>query len=91
VWYNYRFVPAVTMIRQLLDEKKFGRIFHYRAQFLQDWTISRDLPQGGGLVGDLEGNERHMQSGNLVAGSPKIFAQLLQALQPHLTARLRGA
>ena len=47
VWYNYRFVPAVTMIRQLVEEKKFGRIFHYRAKFLQDWTISRDLPQGG--------------------------------------------
>ena len=47
VWYNYRFVPAVTLIRQLVDEKKFGRIFHYRAKFLQDWTISRDLPQGG--------------------------------------------
>ena len=40
-------VPAVTMIRQLVEEKKFGRIFHYRAKFLQDWTISRDLPQGG--------------------------------------------
>jgi myo-inositol 2-dehydrogenase/D-chiro-inositol 1-dehydrogenase len=47
VWYNYRRVPAVTMIKQLLDEQKFGRIFHYRANFLQDWTISSDLPQGG--------------------------------------------
>ncbi|MBI1874215.1 MAG: Gfo/Idh/MocA family oxidoreductase [Acidobacteria bacterium] len=47
VWYNYRRVPAVTLIKQLLEEKKFGRIFHYRAGFLQDWTISRDLPQGG--------------------------------------------
>jgi myo-inositol 2-dehydrogenase/D-chiro-inositol 1-dehydrogenase len=47
VWYNYRRVPAVTLIRQLLDEQKFGRIFHYRTNFLQDWTISRDLPQGG--------------------------------------------
>lgn len=26
---------------------RFGRIFHYRSQFLQDWTISQDLPQGG--------------------------------------------
>src|SRR5260370_2025225 len=26
VWYNYRFVPSVTLIRQLLDENKFGRI-----------------------------------------------------------------
>ena len=47
VWYNYRRVPAVVLIRQLLDEGKFGRIFHYRAKFLQDWTISQDLPQGG--------------------------------------------
>src|SRR3954464_15686587 len=47
VWYNYRRVPAVTMIKQLLDEQKLGRIFHYRAKFLQDWTISTDLPQGG--------------------------------------------
>jgi len=47
VWYNYRRVPAVTMIKQLVDEGKLGRIFHYRAKFLQDWTISRELPQGG--------------------------------------------
>jgi myo-inositol 2-dehydrogenase/D-chiro-inositol 1-dehydrogenase len=47
VWYNYRRVPAVTMIKQLLDENKLGRIFHYRAKFLQDWTISKELPQGG--------------------------------------------
>src|SRR6185436_4212351 len=47
VWYNYRRVPAVTLIKELLDQGKFGRIFHYRAKFLQDWTISQDLPQGG--------------------------------------------
>jgi predicted dehydrogenase len=47
VWYNYRRVPAVTLARQLIDEGRLGRIFHYRAKFLQDWTISRDLPQGG--------------------------------------------
>jgi predicted dehydrogenase len=47
VWYNYRRVPAVMMLKQLLDDNRFGRIFHYRSQFLQDWTISQDLPQGG--------------------------------------------
>lgn len=47
VWYNYRRVPAVTLSKQLIDEGKLGRIYHYRAQFLQDWTISEDLPQGG--------------------------------------------
>jgi predicted dehydrogenase len=47
VWYNYRRVPAVTLAKQLIDEGRLGKIFHYRAQFLQDWTISPELPQGG--------------------------------------------
>jgi predicted dehydrogenase len=47
VWYNYRRVPAVAMAKQLIDERLLGRIFHYRTVFLQDWTISADLPQGG--------------------------------------------
>jgi predicted dehydrogenase len=47
VWYNYRRVPAVTLAKQFIDEGKLGKIFHYRAKFLQDWTISADLPQGG--------------------------------------------
>lgn len=47
VWYNYRRVPAVTLAKQLIGEGRLGRIFHYRAKFLQDWTISKDLPQGG--------------------------------------------
>jgi predicted dehydrogenase len=47
VWYNYRRLPAVTLAKQIIDSGKLGKIFHYRANFLQDWTISADLPQGG--------------------------------------------
>jgi predicted dehydrogenase len=47
VWYNYRRIPAVTLAKQLIDAGRLGKIFHYRANFLQDWTISADLPQGG--------------------------------------------
>jgi predicted dehydrogenase len=47
VWYNYRRVPAVSLARQLIDEGRLGRVFHYRAKFLQDWTISAEVPQGG--------------------------------------------
>jgi predicted dehydrogenase len=66
VWYNYRRLPAVTLAKKLIDSGKLGRIFHYRAQFLQDWTINPSLPQGGtglwrmdaavsgsGVLGDL--------------------------------------
>ena len=47
VSFNYRRIPAVTMAKQLIDQGRLGKIFHYRANFLQDWTISADVPQGG--------------------------------------------
>ena len=47
VSFNYRRVPAVTLAKQLIDEGRLGKIFHYRANFLQDWTISKEVPQGG--------------------------------------------
>jgi predicted dehydrogenase len=66
VWYNYRRIPAVTLARNIVDSGKLGKIYHYRANFLQDWTINEKLPQGGeglwrmdaavagsGVVGDL--------------------------------------
>ena len=54
VWYNYRRVPAVTLAKRLIEEGRLGRIFHYRAVFLQDWTISTDLPQGGTALWRLD-------------------------------------
>ncbi|WP_341225715.1 Gfo/Idh/MocA family oxidoreductase [uncultured Arcticibacterium sp.] len=47
VWYNYRRIPAVTLAKNIIDSGKLGKIFHYRGNFLQDWTINADLPQGG--------------------------------------------
>lgn len=54
VWYNYRRVPAVTLAKQLIDAGKLGRVFHYRANFLQDWTINEDVPQGGAATWRLD-------------------------------------
>jgi predicted dehydrogenase len=56
VWYNYRRVPAVTLAKRLIEEGRLGRIFHYRSDFLQDWTISEDLPQGGEALWRLDVN-----------------------------------
>ena len=56
VWYNYRRVPAVMLAKQLIDEGRLGKIFHYRTVFLQDWTISSDLPQGGEALWRLDVN-----------------------------------
>jgi myo-inositol 2-dehydrogenase/D-chiro-inositol 1-dehydrogenase len=56
VWYNYRRVPAVMLAKHLIDEGRLGRIFHYRAKFLQDWTISSEVPQGGEGLWRLDKN-----------------------------------
>jgi predicted dehydrogenase len=56
VWYIYRRVPAVTLAKKLIDEGRLGRIFHYRAKFLQDWTISAEVPQGGRGTWRLDAN-----------------------------------
>ena len=54
VWYNYRRTPAVTLAKQIVDAGKLGKIFHYRANFLQDWTINPELPQGGEALWRLD-------------------------------------
>ena len=66
VWFNYRRVPAIALAREIVEEGSLGRIFHYRAVYLQDWTIDPDVPLGGhtfwrldaqvagsGVLGDL--------------------------------------
>lgn len=47
VWYNYRRVPALALAKQFIDDGFLGRVFHYRTKFLQDWTMSAEVPQGG--------------------------------------------
>ncbi|MCL2775177.1 MAG: Gfo/Idh/MocA family oxidoreductase [Oscillospiraceae bacterium] len=62
IGFNYRFAPAVLLAKKLIDDSKIGRIFHVRANFLQDWIIDPDFPLvwrldkkvcGSGSLGDL--------------------------------------
>ncbi len=62
VSYSYRRVPAVALAHQLAAEGKLGRIYHVRAQYLQGWASSPDIPlvwrfdkeaAGSGSHGDL--------------------------------------
>jgi myo-inositol-1(or 4)-monophosphatase len=59
---------------------------------LSSWDIAAGgliVQEAGGMVGDFEGNESWLDTGNIVAANPKIFAQMLQLLAPHLTAELK--
>ncbi len=62
VWFNYRRVPAIAFARQLIAEGRIGRVFHFRALYLQDWTLDPSVPllwrmdkdvAGSGVTGDL--------------------------------------
>ncbi|GAH48285.1 unnamed protein product, partial [marine sediment metagenome] len=54
VWFNYRRVPAAALAKQIIDEGRIGKVFHYRAKYLQDYTISPDVPQGGDALWRLD-------------------------------------
>jgi myo-inositol-1(or 4)-monophosphatase len=59
---------------------------------LSAWDIAAGgliVQEAGGIVGDFEGNESWLETGNIVAGNPKVFAQMLQTLNPHLTDALK--
>jgi myo-inositol-1(or 4)-monophosphatase len=69
-----------------------GRLDGFWEIGLSPWDMAAGtllITEAGGLVGDLEGEPNHMESGRIVAGNPKIFVQLLQAIQPHISDRLR--
>jgi myo-inositol-1(or 4)-monophosphatase len=71
-----------------------GRMDAFWEIGLSPWDIAAGsllVTEAGGMVGDLEGNGGYMTSGNVVAGTPKIFAPLLQLLAPRLTPTLKSA
>lgn len=68
-----------------------GRYDGFWETGLAPWDIAAGcllILEAGGMVSDLEGNGHYLKSGQVVAGNPKIFAQLLQVISPHLTERL---
>lgn len=62
VAFNYRFVPAIQQAKKLIESGKLGRIYHWRAVYLQEWGMDAEMPiswrfqkdiAGSGALGDL--------------------------------------
>jgi predicted dehydrogenase len=60
--FNYRFVPAVRLAREIIEAGEIGEIFHFRARYLQEWLTDPQLPMawrmdrelaGSGALGDI--------------------------------------
>ncbi|MGH8716124.1 MAG: inositol monophosphatase family protein [Burkholderiales bacterium] len=69
-----------------------GRLDGFWEMGLGPWDIAAGnllIQEAGGLIGDFEGDDGYLESGNVVSGNPKIFAQLIKILAPHLTPALR--
>jgi len=69
-----------------------GRYDGFWEAGLKRWDMAAGvllIQESGGLVTDFDGGENYMATGNVIGGNPKIFSQLLQVIQPHMTERLR--
>jgi myo-inositol-1(or 4)-monophosphatase len=70
-----------------------GRIDGFWELGLSPWDMAAGallITEAGGLVGDLSGEQNYLETGNIVGGNPKVFAQLLQIIAPHLNAKLKA-
>jgi myo-inositol-1(or 4)-monophosphatase len=69
-----------------------GRLDGFWEFGLAPWDMAAGalmITEAGGLVSDLAGEDRYLETGNIVAGAPKVFVELLQAITPHLTPTLK--
>ncbi|MCL5097052.1 MAG: Gfo/Idh/MocA family oxidoreductase [Candidatus Omnitrophica bacterium] len=57
--HNYRRVPAVVLARQLINEGRIGRIFHWRGAYLQDWIVDPNFPLTWQLRQEIAGSGPH--------------------------------
>jgi predicted dehydrogenase len=78
VAFNYRFVPAIAQMKRLIDSGALGRIFHFRAVYLQEWIIDPTFPKiwrldkaqaGSGAMGDL--GSHVIDLARFLVGEPK--------------------
>ncbi len=86
VWFNQRRFPPVVLAKQMIDAGQIGRVFHYRAFYLQDWTISADTPLGGSTFWRMDAKDAGSGvTGDLLAHSVDI-AMLLNGPITELSA-----
>ena len=69
-----------------------GRLDGFWEIGLSPWDMAAGvllIQEAGGLTGDFSGGHDFMNSGNIVAGNPKLFKAITQTIQPHLTPELK--
>jgi len=81
--FNYRFVPAIRLAKDLIDADKLGEIYHFRAVYLQEWIVDPSFPMtwrfdketaGSGALGDL--GAHIIDLARFLVGEPRQIAAL---------------
>ena len=90
VAFNYRFVPAIRQIKNLIDSGALGRIYHFRAVYLQEWIMPHyGTPQiwrldqqvaGSGALGDL--GAHIIDLARFLVGEPTTVGALTKTFIP---------
>jgi predicted dehydrogenase len=89
VAFNYRFVPAIMQARKLIESGKLGRIYHWRAVYLQEWGMDPTMAiswrfqkdvAGSGALGDL--GAHIIDLARFLVGEPKKVMGLTQNWMP---------
>jgi len=91
VGFNYRFLPAIRLARELIESGKLGRIYHYRATYLQEWVLphyhtpmtwrlEKDVA-GCGALGDL--GTHLIDLGRFLVGEVETVAAMTRIFTEH--------
>jgi predicted dehydrogenase len=80
--FNYRFAPAVRLAKELIDKGAIGQLYHFRAQYLQEWIVDPEFPliwrldekvAGSGALGDFS---HIIDLARFLVGEPKSVSAL---------------
>jgi len=66
-----------------------GRLDAFFEQGLKPWDMAAGallITEAGGLVGNYAGEESYLNTGEIMAGNPRLFAQLVTQLRSHSQA-----
>lgn len=102
VGFNYRKFPAMAFAKKLIEQGRIGTVYHFRAQYLQDWLVDPQFPlvwrldreiAGTGAIGDLGAHIIDMAQylvGDIVAVTAAVSTFIKERPLPEEYKRSRG-
>jgi predicted dehydrogenase len=83
--FNYRFVPAIRLAKELIEDGTLGEIYHFRAKYLQEWIMDPNFPivwrlkkevSGSGALGDI--GSHIIDLARFLVGEPKNVSAIVK-------------